>query len=180
MKILIFYLLFFLGLIIFQISFLDILTPSPTLPLIILISLIHFSLLVPFPQVFYRTIPLSLLFDIITASPGIMTLYSILLVYIVGSFTKRFFVDNHISFSLFYIVIAFIGSIGFSLFSFFFFAEFFAREDKNLAFSLFLSSQHFLLTFLLCIPLFILLLYVVRSFTRYIQLIEDTVSKNIR
>jgi len=182
MKIFFLLLIFILSVFLLEVSFLDILFPLLSAPLVILLVIVNWALLLPFPAVLFRTLPLAILFDIAIVSPGTLTLYSLLLVYVTGFLTRRFLADHHSSFVFLFILFAFMSTLGFSLFAFFFSSgmSFFSSDNKTALFSLFLSSQHIVLTFFLCIPLFIICSYAVKRFHLYIQLVDGAASRNIR
>lgn len=181
MKVSFFYFVFFIALLLSEVSFLDILFPTLSVPLIILLAITSWALLVPFENVFWRTIPLAFLFDIITSSGGNMTLYSLIIVYLVGFLMRRFTADHRGSFIFFLILFSFISVLGFSLFSSFMLygQGLFLENGRESIFSA-SSSQQIFLTLLLCIPLSLILLFLVDRFERYMRFTSDTASGKIR
>lgn len=158
-----FFLLFVLSL---QISFFDILFPWITVPIWIFSFVIVWSLTIPFPQVFFRVIPMTMLFDILSfGAPGIFSLYAICLVYVMSFLSRQLSLERNTVGMSFAFLFSFGVLMGYRVFFFFF------SLGKDISFDSFFSfvfSRDGVFSWLLCIPLFFLVFMIHTRFERYI------------
>jgi hypothetical protein len=101
----------------FELSFFDVLFPWTVAPLGILCAAIAWGLVAEFPRALILTLPVALLFDIASAGmPGILTLYSVPLVYGVSFISKRFLLEQRGTGGLLHAVFAAGAVFGYVLF----------------------------------------------------------------
>ncbi|MDD2766551.1 MAG: hypothetical protein PHH40_02160 [Candidatus Moranbacteria bacterium] len=170
MRLFFFRLLFILALVSFQISFFDILFPWMTVPIAIFVALIVWSLLIPFPQVFMRVIPTTMLLDIISSgTPGIFSLYAICLVYATSFLSRRLSIEQSTIGITLSLALSASALVGFRIFSFLFSGKEYFTIDFFLSF---LFSKDVLFSMLLCIPTFLVVSSIITRFERYMTLLS--------
>ena len=172
MKIFFLRLLFIFTILFFEFSFLDVLFPWISAPIIILVSVIAWSLLVSFPRVFFTSISFTVLFDIVsTGMPGIITLYAVILVYATNFLSRRLLVEHHGRGITLYAFFASSSVLGFDVFKFIFSHGnlFFWTRDTLMLFFSSVFSQNLLFSMFLCVPLFILAYFCISRFEKYMS-----------
>ncbi|OGI19605.1 MAG: hypothetical protein A3J06_01115 [Candidatus Moranbacteria bacterium RIFCSPLOWO2_02_FULL_48_19] len=118
MKIFFLRLLFILSLVFFEFSFFDVLFPRMAAPVILIVSIVVWTLLVGFPRVLYMVIPLSAFFDIASSgSLGSLTLYAVLLSYATSFLSRRLLAEHHGTGMVLYALFASLGSFGYVVFN---------------------------------------------------------------
>lgn len=79
-----------------QLSFLDILFPSFTVPILILTAVVAWTLLLGFPEALTVTVPLTLLFDTVAnAEVSFVSVYVVFLSYGTIFLSKRLMIEHH-------------------------------------------------------------------------------------
>jgi hypothetical protein len=176
MKIFSFRLLFILIILFFEFSFFDVLFPWVSAPIIIIASVVAWSLLRPFPLMFFMTIPLTLLFDIVSSGrPNIFSLYAVLLVYTTSFISRRLLVEQR-GFGLWlYALFSALSVFCFTLFEYIFSKEnvFTSVTDTFLRFFPIMLSLDILLSMLFSLPLFILAYFSISRFEKYIHYVAQ-------
>ncbi|MDP3957482.1 MAG: hypothetical protein Q8Q10_03215 [bacterium] len=117
MKIFFLRLLFILSLVFFESSFFDVLLPKIVVPVILIVSIVVWTLLVGFPYVLYMVIPLSAFFDIASSGTlGPLTLYAVPLSYATNFLSRRLLAEHHGTGMVLYALFASLGSFGYVVF----------------------------------------------------------------
>ena len=169
-------------LIFLQLSFLDIIFPWFHAPLLLLTSVIAWTLIVGFPESLWMTLPLSLMFDSVTfgAVSG-FSLYAIFLSYVTSFFSRRLLIERQGFSLILYAVFASGSASGYQLLAFFL-----ARDRARAFFTAFpslpfvLSPDILLFSLVLCVPLFVVTYAGLRRFENYIGSISQKQFHNVR
>lgn len=169
-------LLFILAVLFFEFSFFDVLFPWTSAPLILLASIVIWSLLIPFPRVLFTTLSLAILFDIVSSgTPGIFSLYSVALVYGTSFLSRRLLVEHQGRGITLYVFFSMLCVFGFDIFKFVF-----SQGNPFLwsggTFTLFFSrvlGEHILFSMLFCIPVFIAMYFAIDRFERYMRYVAQ-------
>lgn len=176
MKIFFLRLLFILLLVSFEFSFFDILFPQIAVPIILIASIVIWTLILGFPRVLYMVIPLTVFFDITSSGTlGILTLYAVLLAYATSFLSRRLSVEYRGLDIVLYALFASLASLGYVIFNFIF-----SRGSSftwsagifNQLFLVIVSSQ-LLLSFFLSALSFPLMYWIIRRFETYISLVTQ-------
>src|SRR3990167_1495084 len=121
MKIFFLRLLFILSLVSFEFSFFDVLFPKIAVPVILIVSIVAWTLLVGFPSVLYMVIPLSAFFDIASSGNlGLLTLYAVPLSYTTSFLSRRLLAEHHGTGMILYALFTSLGSLGYGVLHFVF------------------------------------------------------------
>src|SRR3990167_8048401 len=124
MKIFFLRLLFILSLVSFEFSFFDVLFPKIAVPVILIVSIVAWTLLVGFPSVLYMVIPLSAFFDIASSGNlGLLTLYAVPLSYTTSFLSRRLLAEHLGTGMILYALFASLGSFGYVVFNLLFCQE---------------------------------------------------------
>lgn len=169
-------LLFILAVLFFEFSFFDILFPWISAPLVIVASIVTWSLLMPFPRVLFTTLSLAILFDIVSSGvPGILSLYSVVLVYSTSFLSRRLLVEHQGRGITLYVLFASLCVFGFTVFKFLFSQgnPFFWSRETFILFSPLVFGKNLFLSMLLCIPIFVLVYFVISRFERYMKYVAQ-------
>lgn len=172
MKLFFFRSVFILALVFFEFSFLDVLFPWIAGPLVLIGAITAWGLILPFPQVFFMSIPLSVAFDIVTTGkPGLFSLFAVLLVYVVGFLSKRFLLEQRGAGVFLYVVLAISGIVGYALFETLFSQGSLFALSKGVFFSSLADhfSKRLFYSLLLGVPIVVLINYVVQRFEEYMR-----------
>lgn len=178
MKIFFLRLFFIIALIFFEFSFLDILFPWTIGPILVFVSVIIWSLSVPFPNVFWRVIPTTLFLDIISSGmPGFFSLYAVCLVYATSFISRRLSIEQSTVGMTISLLLTLATLFGLRIFSFLFSG----RTEYTLdSFFPFLFSSDVFFSLLLCIPIFLIASFFIVRFERYIQYVAQGEFSRIR
>ncbi|OGI14099.1 MAG: hypothetical protein A2878_00065 [Candidatus Moranbacteria bacterium RIFCSPHIGHO2_01_FULL_54_31] len=159
--------LFILALVFFEFSFFDVLAPSVSAPLILISSVVVWTLLSGFPGALPMIIPLTILFDLVSSGTlGTLTLYAIPLAYATSFLSRRLLVEHRGMGMILYALCAAVSNFGYLVVSILFFQGHplsFTRETLTTLFSA-LSFAPLMLSMLLTLPLFALAYAVIRRF----------------
>ncbi|MDO8565711.1 MAG: hypothetical protein Q7S04_00805 [Candidatus Moranbacteria bacterium] len=121
MKIFFLRLFFILSLVFFQFSFFNILFSRVSVPIILIVAVVAWTLIVGFPRVLYMVIPLSIFFDIASfGALGALTLYAVPLAYATDFLSRRLLAEHHGMGMILYALFASLGSFGYGVFHFVF------------------------------------------------------------
>jgi len=174
MKIFFLRLLFIFVLVFFEFSFLDILFPWISAPIVLIDSIVAWALLVSFPRVLFMTIPLTAFFDIVSPeSQGILTLYAVLLVYMMSFLSRRLLLEYRGINMALYALLSSLGVLGFTFFEFIFSQgnPFLWTKEIVATLSFLVPFRDVFFSMLLCIPLFICVYFLIRWFEKYMDFI---------
>lgn len=141
-------------LVFFQVSFLDILFPWFHVPLLIVASIVSWTLLVGFPASLWITVPLCLLFDlIIFGSVSGLSLYGVALAYATSFVSRRLMADRQGAGAGVYALFAAGAAVAYQLLSFFYVSV--TAPFPLTGLPLFLPPSVLLFSLVLTLPLFV-------------------------
>lgn len=165
-----------------QFSFLDIVFPQLQAPLLLLVSIVAWTLVRGFPESLLMTVPLGLLFDSVSfGMVGSFSLYAVILSYATSFLSRRLLIEHRgLSLTL-YALFASAGALGYRLFTFFFSqggAQGFA--DGLFRMLAALPSESSLSSFVLGIPLFAGAYFVLKRFEERLDLMSQKQFLNVR
>lgn len=183
MKIFFLRLSFILVIVFLQSSFLNIVFPLTTTPLLLIASIVAWVLLAGFPHALFAIIPLAILFDIVaTGTPGTLTLYAIPLAYITSFLSRRLLVEHQGIGMLLYTLFTAIGAIGYPLFDFLFFRldAFPGIREIFSGFWLSFSFSGTLFAVLFSLPLFFFAYTAIRHFEQYVGALSRNDFLNVK
>lgn len=169
-------------LVMLQVSFLDILFPWFHVPLLILASIVAWTLVVGFPGSLWMTVSLSLLFDSVSVgSVSSFSLYAVLLAYTTSFLSRRLLVEHRGLGLGLYALFAAGGALGYQLLVFFLLRDY----SQPLLFELsrippLLSPSILLFSFVLSAPLFIAAYFLLKRFEAYVGMITQKQFLNVR
>lgn len=172
MKIFFLRLLFTLAIVFFEFSFFGVLFPQVSAPLIILVSIVAWTLLFEFPRVLYTILPLAALSDIIASGEvGALTLYAVALAYATSFLSRRLLIERHGFGMALYALFAGSGVLGYVVFNSILFRDSLSFWNTGAFTHLFSSvfSVAFFLSFMLSPLLFVVMYRVIRRFEGYID-----------
>lgn len=162
MKIFFLRLFFILALMFFQFSFFDILFSQVSVPLVLIASVVAWTLVSGFPSALFMTIPLTVFFDIVSSGmPGPLTLYAVPLVYATGFLSRRLLVTHTSMGMILYALYAGVSALGYDIFNFIFFQS-----------GLPSFSEIFVLSVLI-LPVFVGAYQIIKRFEKYIGSISQ-------
>lgn len=176
MKVFFFRLFFILVLVFFEFSFLDVLFPWISAPIVLIDSAVAWALLVSFPRVLFMTIPLTAFFDIVASeTQGMLTLYAVLLVYVLSFLSRRLLLEYRGINMALYALFASLGVLGFMFFEFIFSRgnPFLWTKEMVATLFFFAPFRDVFLSMLLCIPFFVCVYFLIRRFEKYMDFIAQ-------
>lgn len=169
-------LLFIFTILFFEFSFFGVLFPWISAPLLILASVVILSLRIPFPRVLFTTLSLVILFDIVSSgAPGTLSLYSVVLVYGTSFLSRRLLVEHQGRGIALYAIFTAFSVLGFDIFKFIFSQGnpfLWSRETFVFFFSV-VPGENILLSMFFCVPVFILMYFVIDRFEKYMQYVAQ-------
>lgn len=162
MKIFFLRLFFILALMFFQFSFFDILFSQISAPLVLIASVVAWTLVSGFPSALFMTVPLTVFFDIVSSGmPGSLTLYAVPLVYATSFLSRRLLVTHTSMGMILYALYAGVSALGYDIFNFIFF-------QSGLP-----SFSGIFALLILIFPIFAAVYQVIRRFEKYISSISQ-------
>ncbi len=171
-----------LTLVFLQLSFLNVIFPWFHAPLLLLVSVVSFALLLPFPGVLRMTIPLSVLYDIVSyGSLGWFSLYAVVLAYATGFLSRRLLIEHRGLGLGLYALFTFGAVFGYQLLMLFV-----VRDDRlSLLPEIRLMSSGFswdveIFSFGLSVMLFWILYFVLSRFERHAELLAQKQMLRVR
>ena len=176
MKIFFLRLLFILSLVFFEFSFFDVLFPRMAVPVILIVSIVVWTLLVGFPRVLSMVIPLAAFFDIASSgSLGSLTLYTVPLSYATSFLSRRLLVEHHGTGMALYALFAAFGSFGYVVFHLLFGQEssFFWHADAFVEVFLVIATPKLFLPIFLSALLFPVLHRIIRQVEAYMSVVAQ-------
>lgn len=160
-----------LVLVFFQLSFLNIIFPWFHVPLLLVVSVVAWTLIMGFPEALKLTLPLCLLYDIV--SFGMIsgfTLFAVVLAYATSFLSRRVVLDHYgVSIGL-YAFFAAASALMYQLIAFVFLNGdvFFRTTNSALSIAAF-PSDIFIFSFVLALGLFLILYVLLRRFDAYVK-----------
>lgn len=119
MKIFFLRLFFILSLVFFQFSFFNVLFSRMSMPVILIVSVVAWTLIVGFPRVLFLVIPLAVFFDIASSGAlGALTLYAVPLAYATDFLSRRLLAEHRGMGMVLYALFASLGCLGYGVFHF--------------------------------------------------------------
>lgn len=176
MKIFFLRLLFVLILVFFEFSFFDVLVPWISAPLVLIGAVVAWALFISFPQVLAMTLPLTILFDIISSGmPGTLSLYAIFLVYGMSFVSRRLLVEHYGMGISFYMLYVAVGVFGLKVFEVLFSQGNPLLWTSNIFKILYSAvlTQNLFFSMLLAMPLFVCLYLIIRRFESYMHYVAQ-------
>ncbi|MBI2439438.1 MAG: hypothetical protein HYV45_02470 [Candidatus Moranbacteria bacterium] len=173
--------LFIVTILFFEYSFLDILFPIITVPVLLLSTVVAWTLVAGFPRAIIFLLPLTIIFDCVSLGTiSALTLYAVLLSYATGFFSRRLLAERRGLSMAIYAFFSAINVLGFMLFVKIFFQKndisFFLLSEIATA----VFSWQFFLSFFLSFFLFFPAYYSIRMFEEYIKNIVQSEFSRIR
>lgn len=180
MKILFFRISFLVLLVFLQISFFNILFPWFRAPLFLLGVVVAFALVRSFPAALFMTVPLTLLFDVISLGAlSWFSLYAVFFAYVTSFLLRRLLLEHHGTGLVLYALVAFGGALFYqALFSLVVY-RLVAPETVGLFRSV-PSGESLLFSLLVFLPVFLLTYVIIRRFERYLELLSQKQFRNVR
>lgn len=176
MKIFFLRMLFILSLVFFEFSFFSVLFPNFSVPVILVVSIVVWTLLVGFPRVLSMVIPLSAFFDIASSGNlGSMTLYVVPLSYATSFLSRRLLAEHHGTGMVLYAFFASLGSFGYVVFKLLFThgSSFFRLAEIPIETFLAITTPQFLLSILLSALLFPIMYGIIRRVETYMSMLAQ-------
>ncbi|MFZ2299606.1 MAG: hypothetical protein WAW00_00540 [Candidatus Moraniibacteriota bacterium] len=171
MKIFFLRLLFILAIVFFEFSFFDVLFPQVSAPLIIIASIVAWTLLSDFPRVLSVILPLAALSDIVSSGEvGALTLYAVVLSYATSFLSRRLLMEHRGLGMASYALFTSGGVLGYVVFEVVLFrGSLFSWNTETLV-QLFssVSSAAFLVSFVSSPLLFVAMYRAIRRFDGYV------------
>jgi rod shape-determining protein MreC len=171
-----------LTIIFFQLSFLDIIFPWFHIPLLLLSSVVAWTLVFGFPQSLRMTLPLTLLFDCISlGAVSSFSLYAVFLAYATSFLSRRLLIEHRGASLILYALFAAGSALGYQGVVFFLLRD----ASQPLLTELthippLLSPGILFLSFALSVPLFIASYFVLKRFEEYLNSITQKQFFNVR
>ncbi len=117
MKIFFLRLLFILVIVFLEISFVDVLLPSMMAPLVIIASVVAWTLIAGFPNALFMIVPLAICFDIVSSGEiGAFSLYAVILSYATSFLSRRLLIEHSGLGMMLYASFAASGTFGYAVF----------------------------------------------------------------
>ncbi len=164
-------LLFILAIVFFESSFFDVLFPQVSAPLIILASIVAWTLLSDFPRVLSVILPLAALSDIVSSGEiGALTLYAVALSYATSFLSRRLLMEHRGLGMASYVLFASGGVLGYVVFDVMLFQGGLFSWNTEMLARLFSSvfSTAFFVSFVSSPLLFVVMYKVIRRFDGYV------------
>lgn len=163
-----------------QLSFFDILFPWFRAPLFLLGVVVVFTLVRGFPSALFMTVPLTLLYDVITlGSITWFSVYAVIFSYGTGFLSRRLLIE-HRGFGL--ALYAFIAYSGILLYQTFFSFVVYkpATSDAMSALGLMPQTEHIIFSLIVSFPIFIVTYVLIQHFEEYLIHINQQRFQKIR
>lgn len=169
-------------LVFFQLSFLDILFPWFHTPLLLLASIVAWTLVSGFPRSLFLTVPLTLLFESLAFGwIGSFSLYAVLFAYATSFLSRRLSIDRRGAGLFLYAFFSAVGAMVYQLILFLLLRSRSNFSEGGISYlSPILSPEVLFFSFILNAFLFLGVYYFLKRFENYLELMSQRKYLNVR